>query len=166
MYLLDTNIYIAFYERYYPQRNFPSFWEKLVQTFQQEVVVPRVVMEETKNSAWLNTYMTEICGLNPIDHRKYWMQWAEVLNNVRNNPVYTNEALDSQNGWSKETVADAWLLAIAKEEKYILVTEETKNVNLYKGGPVRSAKIPDVAEDIGVEYIDRLEFFKRIKLSI
>jgi len=28
-------------------------------------------------------------------------------------------SLDSQNGWSKETVADAWLLAIAKEEKYI-----------------------------------------------
>ena len=166
MYLLDTNIYIAFYERYYPQRNFPSFWEKLVQTFQQEVVVPRVVMEETEKSDWLNTYMTETCGLTPIDHRKYWMQWAEVLNNVRNNPVYTNEALDSPNGWSKETVADGWLLAIAKEEKYVLVTEEIKNVNLYKGGPVRSAKIPDVAEDIGVECIDRLEFFKRIELKI
>lgn len=166
MYLLDTNIYIAFYERYYPQRNFPSFWEKLVQTFQQEVVVPRVVMEETEKSDWLNTYMTETCGLTPIDHRKYWMQWAEVLNNVRNNPVYKNEALDSPNGWSKETVADGWLLAIAKEEKYVLVTEEIKNVNLYKGGPVRSAKIPDVAEDIGVECIDRLEFFKRIELSI
>ena len=166
MYLLDTNIYIAFYERYYPQRNFPSFWEKLVQTFQQEVVVPRVVMEETKKSDWLNNYMIETCGLTPIDHRKYWMQWAEVLNNVRINPVYKNEALDSPNGWSKETVADGWLLAIAKEEKYILVTEETKNVNLYKGGPVRSAKIPDVAEDIGVECIDRLEFFKRIELSI
>ena len=66
----------------------------------------------------------------------------------------------------KKQWADAWLLAIAKEEKYILVTEETKNVNLYKGGPVRSAKIPDVAEDIGVECIDRLEFFKRIELSI
>ena len=64
--------------------------------------------------------MTETCGLNPIDHRKYWMQWAEVLNNVRNNPVYTSEALDSQNGWSKETVADAWLLAIAKEENMFL----------------------------------------------
>lgn len=166
MYLLDTNIYIAFYERYYPQRNFPSFWERLVQTFQQEVVVPRVVMEETEKSDWLNTYMTETCGLNPIDHRKCWMQWAEVLNNVRNNPAYRIEAVDSYNGWSKETVADAWLLAIAKEEKYILVTEETKNVNLYKGGPVRSAKIPDVAEDIGVECIDRLEFFKRIELSI
>lgn len=166
MYLLDTNIYIAFYERYYPQRNFPSFWEKLVQTFQQEVVVPRVVMEETKKSDWLNTYMTETCGVNPIDHRQYWKQWDEVLKNVRNNPVYNNEALDSQNGWSNETVADAWLLAIAKEEKYVLVTEEIKNVNLYKGGPVRSAKIPDVAEDIGVECIDRLEFFKRIELSI
>ena len=166
MYLLDTNIYIAFYERYYPQRNFPTFWEKLVQTFQQEVVVPRVVMEETKKSDWLNTYMTETCGVNPIDHRQYWKQWDEVLKNVRNNPVYNNEALDSQNGWSNETVADAWLLAIAKEEKYVLVTEEIKNVNLYKGGPVRSAKIPDVAEDIGVECIDRLEFFKRIELSI
>ena len=166
MYLLDTNIYIAFYERYYPQRNFPSFWEKLVQTFQQEVVVPRVVMEETKKSDWLNTYMTETCGVNPIDHRQYWKQWDEVLKNVRNNPVYNNEALDSQNGWSNETVADAWLLAIAKEEKYVLVTEEIKNVNLYKGGPVRSAKIPDVAEDIGVECIDRLEFYKRIELSI
>ena len=120
MYLLDTNIYIAFYERYYPQRNFPSFWEKLVQTFQQEVVVPRVVMEETKKSDWLNTYMTETCGLNPIDHRKYWMQWDEVLNNVRNNPVYKNEAVDSPNGWSKETVADAWLLAIAKKENMFL----------------------------------------------
>ena len=166
MYLLDTNIYIAFYERYYPQRNFPSFWEKLVQTFQQEVVVPRVVMEETKKSDWLNTYMTETCGVNPIDHRQYWKQWDEVLKNVRNNPVYNNEALDSPNGWSKETVADGWLLAIAKEEKYVLVTEEIKNVNLYKGGPVRSAKIPDVAKDIGVECIDRLEFFKRIELSI
>lgn len=166
MYLLDTNIYIAFYERYYPQRNFPSFWERLVQTFQQEVVVPRVVMEETEKSDWLNTYMTETCGLNPIDHRKYLNQWAEVLKNVRNNPAYRIEAVDSYNGWSKETVADAWLLAIAKEEKYILVTEETKNVNLYKGGPVRSAKIPDVAEDIGIECIDRLEFFKRIVLSI
>ena len=166
MYLLDTNIYIAFYERYYPQRNFPSFWEKLVQTFQQEVVVPRVVMEETKKSDWLNTYMTETCGVNPIDHRQYWKQWDEVLKNVRNNPVYNNEALDSPNGWSKETVADGWLLAIAKEEKYVLVTEEIKNVNLYKGGPVRSAKIPDVAKDIGVECIDRLEFFKRIELKI
>ena len=166
MYLLDTNIYIAFYERYYPQRNFPSFWERLVQTFQQEVVVPRVVMEETEKSDWLNTYMTETCGLNPIDHRKYWMQWAEVLNNVRNNLDYRIESVYSYTGWSKETVADALLLAIAKEEKYILVTEETKNVNLYKGGPVRSAKIPDVAEDIGVECIDRLEFFKRIELSI
>ena len=116
--------------------------------------------------AWLNTYMTETCGLNPIDHRKYLNQWAEVLKNVRNNPAYRIEAVDSYNGWSKETVADAWLLAIAKEEKYILVTEETKNVNLYKGGPVRSAKIPDVAKDIGVECIDRLEFFKRIELSI
>lgn len=166
MYLLDTNIYIAFYERYYPQRNFPSFWESLVQTFQQEVVVPRVVMEETKKSKWLKTYMMDTCGVSIIDHRQYWKQWAEVLNNVRNNPVYDNEALYSQNGWSKETVADAWLLAIAKKEKYILVTEETKNVNLYKGRPVRSAKIPDVAEDIGVECIDRLEFFKRIELSI
>ena len=39
-------------------------------------------------------------------------------------------------------------------------------MNLYKGGPVRSAKIPDVAKDIGVECIDRLEFFKRIELNI
>ena len=104
MYLLDTNIYIAFYERYYPQRNFPSFWERLVQTFQQEVVVPRVVMEETEKSKWLKTYMMDTCGVSIIDHRQYWKQWAEVLNNVRNNPVYDNEALYSQNGWSKETV--------------------------------------------------------------
>ena len=71
MYLLDTNIYIAFYERYYPQRNFPSFWERLVQTFQQEVVVPRVVMEETKKSKWLKTYMMDTCGVSIIDHRQY-----------------------------------------------------------------------------------------------
>ncbi|RKG48869.1 DUF4411 family protein, partial [Acinetobacter cumulans] len=28
-YLLDTNIYINFYERYYKFDLFPSFWEKI-----------------------------------------------------------------------------------------------------------------------------------------
>ena len=55
-------------------------------------------MEETEKSDWLNTYMTETCGLNPIDHRKYLNQWAEVLKNVRNNPAYRIEAVDSYNG--------------------------------------------------------------------
>ena len=55
MYLLDTNIYIAFYERYYPQRNFPTFWGKLVQTFQQEVVVPSLVKHLYDRDMWFES---------------------------------------------------------------------------------------------------------------
>lgn len=29
MYLLDTNIYISFYDRYYPKAHFPTFWQEI-----------------------------------------------------------------------------------------------------------------------------------------
>ena len=45
-YLLDTNIYICFYDRAYWFESFPSFWEAFAEVINRHVVLPRVVVDE------------------------------------------------------------------------------------------------------------------------
>jgi len=70
---------------------------------------------------------------------------------------YKDDALIN---WAREKIADTWILAIAKKESLIIVTDETSNHNLNKVHPSKSAKIPDVASELGVECISRNDFFK------
>lgn len=39
MYLLDSNIYINFYDRYYKIDFFPTFWNKLTKILNEKVVI-------------------------------------------------------------------------------------------------------------------------------
>lgn len=68
--------------------------------------------------------------------------------------------------WANDTIADGWLIAIAKKEGYTIVTDEVKNPNLNKISPSKSCKIPDIAADFGIRCLTMLEFFKEIKLKI
>ena len=60
MYILDTNIFINFYDRYYRYTYFPSFWEKLIPILNSRVIIPKVVINETAHStefvAWINSH--------------------------------------------------------------------------------------------------------------
>lgn len=80
--------------------------------------------------------------------------------------MYRNEALTSDKGWAKESIADPWIIAIALAENYTIVTNERKNNGLNSKNPSKSVKIPDICQDLNVKCIDMLGFFKDVNLSV
>lgn len=70
-YLLDTNIYIDFYDRYYRFAYFPSFWEAFKTVLNTQIIIPKVVIDEAYQSQafrdWLkNSYTGEY-----LNHKDY-----------------------------------------------------------------------------------------------
>ena len=59
-YLLDTNIYINFYERYYRVKYFPSFWAKLPAILNKYVVIPEIVVDENYQAPKFRKWLDKI----------------------------------------------------------------------------------------------------------
>lgn len=49
MYLLDSNIYINFYDRYYRKDFFPTFWVNFVDILNANVVIPKIIRELSRH---------------------------------------------------------------------------------------------------------------------
>ncbi len=166
-YLIDTNIYIDSYDRYYRNEHFPSYWEKLSIILNENVSIPTVVKSEITKSPWFLEWLKDNYLEEIINHKNYAQQWQSVLEFVQSCGLYNDKALISQtHGWANENIADPWLIAIAKEENLIIVSDETKISNLGKGNLVGLVKIPDICERQGVQCISRNEFFSEVGLSI
>ena len=115
-YLLDTNIYINFYERYYRVKYFPSFWAKLPAILNKYVVIPEIVVDENYQDPKFRKWLDKNYLKETINHKNYAMQWAQVLQYIDDCEYYKEEALSADRGWANEKIADPWLIAIAKEE--------------------------------------------------
>lgn len=165
-YLLDSNIYLDFYDRYYRVAFFPSFWESFKEIMNEHVVIPKIVMEEQFQDEWFRQWVSEHYQRPIISHTEHVESWIQVLEHVRQSPFYSDGALSSDKGWAKETIADPWLIAVAKDLELTLVTSERPNVNMNESQPSKSAKIPDVCNSLQIPWMDRNEFFERIDLSI
>ena len=100
-----------------------------------------------------------------LDHKtaEYVMGYAEVLQYVQNNPCYSDKAL---NAWSQDTVADAWLIAVAKARGYTIVTLEGKHSSLSEHRPTSKIKIPDIATDFDVETMHLFEMMRELGLKL
>lgn len=167
MYLLDTNIYISFYERYYPKKYFPTFWEKFIPILQEEVVIPDIVVEENQHNEWFRKdFLKTYYHKEYLKHSDYAEQWQEVLQYIASCGFYSNKALIGERSWTQDTIADGWLIAIAKAEQLTIVTNELPAVNLSKGQPSKNPKIPDVAREFDVPCINMLTFFERVHLKV
>jgi len=162
-YLLDTNIYIGFYDRYYLPAHFPTFWENFKAHINDFVVIPKVVLDENYQDTWLRSWIKENFVHDVIDHRDFVEEFAEILAHIQKQEHYKDDVLIN---WAREKIADPWILAIAKKENLIIVTDETSNPNLNKNQPSKNAKIPDIARELGIECINRNEFFARIDLVV
>lgn len=166
MYLLDSNIYINFYDRYYKIDFFPTFWDKLTKILNEKVVIPRIVIDENYQDLWLKDWLSSNYNKSYINQKKYSAEWIEVLRYIATCVLYNDAVLASEKGWAHEKIADAWLIAIAKKENYTIVTDEIRNPNLNRIHPSKNAKIPDVCEQLGVRCISMNEFFKEVQLSV
>lgn len=166
-YLIDTNIYIASYDRYYRNQYFPTYWEKFATILNEHVVIPKVVKDEVTKSEWFLDWLKNNYQGAIINHKNYSQQWQTVLEFVQSCGLYKDSALSDQvRGWANEKVADPWLVAIAKSDDLVLVTDEVREAKLGKGSLIRSAKIPDICDRQDVRCIDRNEFFGEVGLLI
>ncbi|AWN18760.1 MULTISPECIES: DUF4411 family protein [Streptococcus] len=165
-YLLDSNIYINFYDRYYRKEFFPSFWQKLPKLLNENVIIPKIVVSENYQNEAFKAWLSENYNKDLLDHRDYAQEWGEVLEHIQTCGFYKQEALIADKGWAHEKIADPWLIAISKEEGYTVVTSEQPVTNLNQGRPSRNAKIPDVCHQLNVNCIDMNQFFREINLSV
>lgn len=165
-YLLDTNIYLNFYDRYYRFDHFPSFWHAFADILNTQVIIPTIVMQETYQSQTFRDWITANYTGKLLNHKAYADQWGEVIEHIAEHPCYSDLALTDTKSWTHESIADGWLIAIAKQDNLTLVTAETKNPNLNSTHPAKSPKIPDIAQDFGIPCINMNEFFREINLKI
>ena len=166
MYLLDSNIYINFYDIYYRNEFFPTFWLNFVSILNSDVKVPDIVVSENYQDPWFRKWLAENYKKDLIDHKSYVREWSEVIQYIQDSPFYKDTALLSEKGWANEKIADPWLIAIAKRENYTIVTDEVKNINLSDKNPSKNAKIPDVCEVFKIRCISMNQFFAEIGLSL
>lgn len=98
----------------------------------------------------LKEWMEEIDIGNYVDHREPCILqiYGAVLRYIQNSPCYKPAALAE---WSRESVADPWLIAVAAAYNYTLITFEEANKGLNIQNPSKNAKIPDVANKFGVK---------------
>lgn len=166
LYLLDTNIYLDFYDRYYRVEFFPSFWQHFETIINRHVVIPKIVLNEQFQDDWFKDWISENYRGEILHHRNFAGTWLEVLEHLRRSEFYKEEALGGERGWARERIADPWLIAIALEKELTLVTSETRNSNRNIYQPSKNAKIPDVCDDLGVPCINMNEFFQKTSLVI
>lgn len=165
-YLLDTNIYLNFYDRYYRFNFFPSFWTAFEEVINTKVVIPRVVLNEQHQDESFKIWLEEKHLGTILNHRDYVVEWGEILQHISESPYYTDNALSSDKGWAREKIADPWLIAIARSLDLTIVTSETRVANLSEFRPIKAAKIPDICDSLGVRCIDMNTFFEEIQLEI
>lgn len=62
-YLLDTNIYIDSYDRYYRKDFFPTYWQQLSGILNSHVVIPIIVRDEITKNDWFLEWLKipDIC---------------------------------------------------------------------------------------------------------
>ena len=166
-YLLDTNIFIDAYDRYYRNEYFPTFWEKFAVILNEHVIILKVVQDEITKSPWFLGWLADNYEDSALNHKDYAEQWQVILDYVQSCGLYKDSALTNQTkGWANEAIADPWLVAIAKENELVVVSNEDRDPNLGKGSLIKSAKVPDVCEKQKIRCIGRNEFFGEIGLSI
>ena len=151
IFLIDANSLITPHLRYYPFDFAPGFWNQLENHLVDGVIVilDMVKDEILQGNDKLTEWMKTVKIATSIDHRQPALleKYRLVLQHVQTNPCYKPSALTE---WSRQSVADPWLIATAAEYGYTIVTFENSNKSLNAGTPSKKAKIPDVAQQFGV----------------
>lgn len=151
-FLIDSNSFIAPFKLYYSFDLLPKFWEQLKsEIVEGNIFLLDMVKEELQKgddelSTWVNHFNKDII----LSHKDASIigNYAAVLNYIQTCGFYKTKALSD---WSKESVADPWLIATAVTYGYTIITFETKSGNLDVRAQSGRAKIPDISEKFGVK---------------
>ena len=167
IYVFDSNSFITPYNTYYPFDFAPGFWRRLGDEIQKGsiVVLDKVYDELVKGDDDLSQWMKSRKAFQTVTKTdKYTLaQYAKILEYIQSSEFYKGSALLE---WAKDSVADAWLIASAVVHKYTLVTFETPSGGLSVISKSAKAKIPDICDHFGVEYISLFQAMRELSIQL
>lgn len=158
-YLIDTNIFIESAYRFYAFDICPGFWYFLNKASNSENIksIIKVYEELQPDKKELENFKEELRNKNfflQIENIKYesYKKVSIALQKMK----YSKEAVNKFSSG-----ADYFLIALAYQESYIIVTHESKSKTILKN----QVKIPNLCEQLDIECIDIAEFLRREKVQ-
>lgn len=154
-YILDANVLITASKNMYPIDIFPSFWNTLLdKATNKEFCLTEEVVEELNRGNdqlkdWLNNNI-DCFEILKSNNQKLIDEYSLIIQSVVDNDNYYQSAKDEF-----ASIADSWLIAHAKNNNYIIVTQEKLNINSKK-----RIMIPNVCNEFNIEYIDIVQFMR------
>ena len=157
-YLLDTNVFIEASRFYYPMDLFPFFWDWLIEENKKGLIFSiDWVYDEIKKG---KDKLSEWC--DKLDEKNWFLSshyevtqciFSDIANWVMNHGKYTKAAKDEF-----LSVADPWIIAKAKADNFIVVTQE-------KSEPQSKKKvfIPDICNESDVKYTNTVEMLRKLQ---
>jgi predicted nucleic acid-binding protein len=145
-YCIDTSAIVDGWVRYYPRDVFPTLWDKLEKMIAAgRLVAPDEVLKElSKNDDDLHKWARLQDGLFCPLEDDVQIATAEIL------AVFPKLVNNERN----RSIADPFVVAVAKVRKLSVVTGEKR-----KGNPMRP-KIPDVCDAYKIRCLTLLELMK------
>ena len=86
-----------------------------------------------------------------------------VLDYIRESEYYSDKALKN---WSDRKIADAWIIAAAMKYEAVILTFEQSVGELSTKNKTSKVKIPDVAENFGMECQNLFDFIRAMKIKL
>lgn len=143
MYVIDTNILITPYRQYYTPSLAPGFWTWLERKFAtgEFVLLDRVAAEITQGNDPLSEWTKRI-PTTQIDS-----ETLESLNVVNTRVVSMGFNSSAINEYSRNRVADQFVIAHAHAHNLQVITEESFQPNIKRRVP-----IPNVCTQLGIKH--------------
>lgn len=167
LFLIDANSLITPYLTFYSFDLAKTFWNQMEWHIQNGsiAILDLVKLEVLKGKDSLKEWMENVEVGHLIDHRDpaIIVKYREVLRHIQDNPAYKPAALTE---WSREDVADPWLIASAVVGNYTIISFEIANKGLNTHNPSKNAKIPDVAKVFKVEVQNLYYMMRVLKFSL
>ena len=159
-YLIDANSLIRPARAYYPFDFAPSFWQQLRPKISlDKIAVLNKVRDEILKgtdelSAWISDLPNE-CILSTQDIQIIQM-YRDVLSFIQQSDQYSEAALRL---WSRENVADPWLIAVAAAYDYTILSFEQSAGRITTSS--NNPKLPDIARHFHVAYTSLFDMMRQ-----
>ncbi|MFC5532270.1 DUF4411 family protein [Cohnella yongneupensis] len=162
VYLVDTNILVEAYNRYYSFDIAPTFWSSLVDKARagQVVSIDRVKAEidgygeDDALKQWVNREFGE--WFVPTDNPQVIGAYREVIGWATGHDQFTPAAKAEF-----ASVADSWLVACAKANNYVLVTHES-----FSAGAKKRVLIPNACQAHNIPHMNTFDMMRRLNVRL
>ncbi len=161
-YILDANVFIEAYRRYYAFDIAPTFWKFLINSARNNflISIDRVYNELTRSddqlAKWIkNKFSFAFIKTNTdsdiITNYASLMKWA-----------YSQEQFlqTAKDDFARDDNADAWIVATASSYNFTVVTHEVLDTKIKKKIP-----IPNVCREFNVKYINTFDLLRKFNFK-